>query len=112
MTDYLHEQAKAQVKSIIERLERLEADKAAILEDIKQVYLEAKGNGFDAKALRKVVAIRKKAEHQRLEEEALLATYLQALGMIPGDVGKTANGRSQDTAQTDLEEFTDAAVFA
>ena len=101
-----------QLKAIVERIERLEEEKAALATDITEVYAEAKGNGFDTKILRKIIAIRKKAEHERTEEEALMLTYMAALGMIPGDVGKTANGRSQDTAQTDLEEFTDAVVFA
>ena len=71
-----------QLKSIIERIERLEEEKSAIGDDIKDVYGEAKGNGFDTKALRKVIAIRKLDKDERMEQEAILDTYLQALGMI------------------------------
>lgn len=71
-----------QLQSIVERIETLEAQKAEVAEDIKAVYQEAKGNGFDVKTIRKIVAMRKKEEHARAEEEALLATYMQALDMI------------------------------
>ena len=74
--------AQGQLRSIIERIERLEEEKKAIADDIKEVYAEAKGNGFDAKILRKVVTIRKKDRAER-EEEAMLDLYLGALGMIP-----------------------------
>lgn len=70
-----------QLKAYVERIERLEADKADLAEDIKQVYSEAKGSGFDVKILRKVIAIRKKPEAERSEEEALLETYMKQLGM-------------------------------
>jgi uncharacterized protein (UPF0335 family) len=79
----LHTSAKEHLLAFIERIERLEEEKAATQNDIKEVYAEAKGNGFDTKAIRKIVSLRKKEEHERLEEEALLATYMQALGMIP-----------------------------
>jgi uncharacterized protein (UPF0335 family) len=79
----LHTGAKEHLLAFIERIERLEEEKAATQNDIKEVYAEAKGNGFDTKAIRKIVSLRKKEEHERLEEEALLATYMQALGMIP-----------------------------
>ena len=78
----LHQSAKEHLKAFVQRLERLEEDKAAIAEDIKGVYAEAKSNGFDVKALRKIIAIRKKAEHERMEEEAILATYMASLGML------------------------------
>lgn len=68
-----------QLKSFVERIESLEAGKREVLEDIKQVYLEAKSFGFDVKILRKVVAERRKAEAEREEESALLDVYLQAL---------------------------------
>lgn len=73
-----------QLKTIIERLERLNEEKAAIHGDIKEVYLEAKGNGYDVKAIRKLVSLRKKSAHERAEEEAILETYLNALGMLNG----------------------------
>jgi uncharacterized protein (UPF0335 family) len=74
--------AKDQLKAIIERVERLEEEKKAIADDIRDVYAEAKGNGFDTKALRTVVRLRKQDKQEREEQEAILDTYLQALGMI------------------------------
>ena len=75
--------ARDQLKTIIERLEKLEEEKAAIAGDIKEVYAEAKANGFDTKTLRQVVRIRKQDSAERQEQEALLDLYLHALGMIP-----------------------------
>ncbi len=72
--------AKDQLKSIIERVERLEEDKAAIGSDIKDVYAEAKGNGYDVKALRAIVRYRKEDAQDRAEREAIFETYLNALG--------------------------------
>lgn len=73
--------ARDQLRTIVERIERLEEEKKAIAEDIREIYLEAKANGFDAKTLRKVIAIRKKDSAKRQEEEAMLDLYLHALGM-------------------------------
>ena len=70
-----------QLRSIIERIENLEEEKANLTADIREIYSEAKGNGFDVKALRAIVRLRKKDDHERLEEEAVLATYMHALGM-------------------------------
>jgi uncharacterized protein (UPF0335 family) len=70
-----------QLRSIIERIERLEEEKAAIAEDIKEVYAEAKANGYDTKTLRAVVAIRKQDTAERQEQEAILDLYLAALGI-------------------------------
>jgi len=72
----------AQLKSVVERIERLEEEKKALSGDIKDVYAEAKANGFDTKALRKVVQLRKQDMAERREEEAILATYMAALGML------------------------------
>lgn len=74
--------AKDQLKTIVERIERLEEEKGQIASDIKEFYAEAKANGFDTKVLRKVIALRKKDRHQREEEQAMLDLYLQALGML------------------------------
>lgn len=74
--------AQTRLRTIIERIERLEEDKAAIAEDIKEVYAEAKGEGFDVKILRKVVSLRKKDKVKRQEEEAILELYLSAIGEI------------------------------
>ena len=78
--DVISGQAQGQLKAIIERIERLEEDKAAVMSDLKEVYAEAKGNGFDTKTLRKVVRIRKQDRAKRQEEEALLDLYLSAIG--------------------------------
>ena len=79
--------AQGQLRSFIERIERLEEEKKAIAADIKEVYGEAKATGFDTKIMRKVVALRKKDTAERQEEEALLDLYLGALGMAPVDAG-------------------------
>ena len=81
-SDVLNSTAQGQLKSIIERIERLEQEKSEIAEQIKEVFAEAKGNGFDAKILRKVVRIRKQDRAKRLEEEAILDLYLSASGEI------------------------------
>lgn len=75
--------ARDQLRAFIERIERLEEEKKAIADDIKEVYAEAKGNGFDTKALRKVIAIRKMDRSERAEQEAIIDLYLHALGMAP-----------------------------
>src|SRR5436190_24241589 len=74
--------AKGQLKTIVERIERLEEEKKTIAADIKEIYAEAKGNGFDTRILRKVISIRRKDRHEREEEEAMLEIYLDALGML------------------------------
>lgn len=73
--------AQDQIKAFIERIERMEEEKAAIAGDIKEIYAEAKGNGFDTKVLRKVISIRKQDQNERMEQESLLELYLTALGM-------------------------------
>jgi uncharacterized protein (UPF0335 family) len=73
--------AASQLRSIIERIERLEEEKKTISDDIKDVYAEAKGTGFDTKALRTIVRLRKKDANERQEEEAILDLYKAALGM-------------------------------
>jgi uncharacterized protein (UPF0335 family) len=80
--DILNTTAQGQLKSIIERIERLELEKAEVAEQIKEVFAEAKGNGFDVKVLRKVVRLRKQDRAKRQEEEAILDLYLSALGEI------------------------------
>src|SRR5258708_2922387 len=80
--DVLNVTAQGQLKSIIERVERLEQEKAEVAEQIKEVFAEAKGNGFDAKILRKVVRLRKQDRAKRMEEEAILDLYLSALGEV------------------------------
>ena len=71
------------LRAFIERIERLEEEKAALSSDIREVYSEAKSVGFDAKVIRTVIRLRKQDDTERREHEALLATYLHALGMAP-----------------------------
>jgi uncharacterized protein (UPF0335 family) len=77
-----HSFAKDQLKALIERIERLEEEKKAIADDIKDIFAEAKGNGFDVKALRTVLRMRKQDANERAEQQTILETYLQALGML------------------------------
>lgn len=70
-----------QLKAFVERVERLEEEKKGIADDIKDVYAEAKGNGFDIKVMRKVVALRRQDATERKEQEEILSLYLHALGM-------------------------------
>jgi uncharacterized protein (UPF0335 family) len=74
--------AKDQLKAFIERVERLEEEKKTISDDIRDVYAEAKGTGFDVKALRTIVKLRKQDVDERKEHEAILETYMHALGML------------------------------
>jgi uncharacterized protein (UPF0335 family) len=77
-----HRFAKDQLKAIIERVERLEEEKKAISDDIRDVFAEAKVNGYDVKALRTIVKMRKQDVNERKEQEAILETYMHALGML------------------------------
>ena len=77
-----HRFAKDQLKAFVERVERLEEEKNAIADDVRDVYAEAKANGYDVKALRAVVKLRKQDVNERKEQEAILETYLHALGML------------------------------
>src|ERR1700722_19382941 len=80
------------LKSFIERIERLEEEKRALAEDVKEIYSEAKGAGFDVKIIRQIIRIRKMDEDDRDEAEALLDTYLRAIGMKPERSGRRAAG--------------------
>jgi uncharacterized protein (UPF0335 family) len=75
--------ARDQLRTIVERIERLEEEKKTIADDIKDVYGEAKANGYDTNVLRKIVVLRKQDTNSRLEQEAILDTYMHALGMAP-----------------------------
>ena len=79
--DDINANTAGQLKSFIERVERLEGEKRTISEDITEVYSEAKANGFDPKILRKIVALRKLDASKRQEQEEILETYMRALGM-------------------------------
>jgi len=80
--DRLNDNAQGRLRGIIERLERLDEDKAAVMADMKEVFAEAKGEGYDVKTLRKVLRISKMDKAKRQEEEAILDLYLSALGLI------------------------------
>lgn len=82
ITDSSQTVAAGQLKAFIERIERLEEEKQSIADDIKEVYAEMKGNGFDTKAVRTIVRLRKKDQAERQEEEAILDLYKAALGLI------------------------------
>ena len=73
--------AQQHLKSFVERIERLEEEKAGISNDIKEVYAEAKGNGFNTKVLKEIIKLRAMSEGERIERDALIATYMHALGM-------------------------------
>ena len=77
----MHQQAQDHLRQFVEQIERLEEEKKAISDEIKDKFAEAKAVGFDVKALRKIIALRKKSHDELTEEEAILATYLHALGM-------------------------------
>ena len=80
--DVLNASAQGRLRTIIERIERLEEDKAAVMADMKEVFAEAKGEGYDVKILRKVIRIRKQDKAKRQEEDAILDLYMSALGEI------------------------------
>jgi uncharacterized protein (UPF0335 family) len=74
--------AKDQLKAFVERIERLEEEKKAIADDIRDVFAEAKGSGYDVKALRAVIRLRKQEPTERNEQQLILETYMNALGML------------------------------
>jgi len=77
--------AREQLRSVVERIERLEEEKKGIADDIREVYGEAKANGYDTKVLRQVISLRKQDMSERQEQDAVRDLYLHALGMIPED---------------------------
>src|ERR1700675_1804641 len=91
--------AKDQLKAIIERIERLEEEKKTISDDVRDVYAEAKGNGFDVKALRAIVRLRKQDPDARAEHEAILGVYLHAMGMV------SDGGEPSDAARQHLDQM-------
>ncbi len=95
--------AQKQLRQFIEQIERLEEEKKALAGDIRDKYLEAKATGFDVKALRKIVSMRKKSQTDRQEEEAILAVYMHALGMID-DLPELPRSSPQDSADEATEE--------
>lgn len=94
-----------QIKSLVERIEKLEEEKAAISNDIKEVFSEAKSNGFDVKILKKVLSLRKQEASQRAEEQALLSVYMDALGMLADTpLGKAAVAAAKKTKEAPQED--------
>lgn len=94
-----------QLKSIVERIEQLEIEKAAIAADIKDVYAEAKSSGFDPKIIKKVIAMRKQDADKLREEQALIATYMDALGMLADTpLGRAAAAREFGAARAEAPE--------
>lgn len=79
--------AQDQLRAFIDRIERMEEEKAAIGADIKEIYAEAKGNGFNSKIIRELVKIRKMDANERAEHEAILELYMSALGMVAAPEG-------------------------
>ena len=92
----LQSSAQKQLRQLIEQIERLEEEKKALAGDIRDKYLEAKAVGFDVKALRKIVSMRKKSKTDRQEEEAILAVYMHALGMLDEEL-QTGRCRARTT---------------
>lgn len=82
MTETIGDNAKQQLKSIVERIERLDSEIKELRDDQKDVFTEAKGNGYDCKTLRTIVRMRKQDDGDRLEAETILEAYMHALGMI------------------------------
>jgi|SRR5882757_3713355 len=95
--------AKDQLKSIIDGIERLEEEKKTLSDDIRDIYAEAKGNGYDVKALRTIVRLRKQDANARAEQEAILDIYMHALGML-ADLPLGQAALKKAGAQIDLEE--------
>ncbi|MDX2259631.1 MAG: DUF2312 domain-containing protein [Hyphomicrobiaceae bacterium] len=95
----LQASAQAQLRQFIEQIERLEEEKKAIAGDIKDKFLEAKATGFDVKAMRKILQLRKKSKTERQEEEGILEVYLHALGMLDGSPADAAVDAFLDAAE-------------
>jgi len=101
-----------QLKTIIERIEKLEEEKAAIAADVKDVFSEAKSNGFDTKIIKKILAIRKQDASKRAEEQALLDVYMDALGMLADTpLGKAAMDRASSKPAASVDDDDDYEDF-
>lgn len=98
----IHGTTRDQLRAFVERIERLEEEKTALTADIREVYAEAKAMGFDVKTLRTIIRLRKQDIDERQEQEAILATYMIALGMVPGEEPEApvqADGESVSEAE-------------
>lgn len=82
MSENIGDNSKERLRAIVERIERMEEEKATIATDIREIYTEAKGSGYDIKALRTIIRMRKQDANERAEAEAILETYMHALGML------------------------------
>ena len=82
--------SSSQLRQYIEKVERLEEEKAELMDAIREVFAEAKGNGFDVKIMKQVLKMRKMKKEELMEQEELLTIYLQALGMVPADKAEDA----------------------
>ena len=89
----LQKAAQDQLRQFIEQIERLEEEKKALAADIRDKFLEAKGTGFDVKAMRQILRLRKKSKTERQEEDGILTVYLAALGMLDDSVADVAMQR-------------------
>lgn len=102
--DVINSTAQRQLKSVIDRVERLEVEKAEVAEQIKDVYAEAKGNGFDVKILRKIVRLRKMDAGKRQEEEAITDLYMHAIGEAePFEPAAPVQEDEDDEPEDDLD---------
>ncbi len=95
----LQASAQNQLRQFVEQIERLEEEKKATAADIRDKYAEAKAVGFDPKILRKIISLRKKSQTERTEEEAILATYMHALGMGEPFLGNDGDIGMMDAAE-------------
>jgi uncharacterized protein (UPF0335 family) len=99
----LQKAAQDQLRQFIEQIERLEEEKKALAADIRDKFLEAKGTGFDVKAMRQILRLRKKSKTERQEEEGMLEVYMHALGMLGDTAADTALQRfSAETGEPDI----------
>ena len=103
----LQKAAQDQLRQFIEQIERLEEEKKALAGDIRDKFLEAKGTGFDVKAMRKILSLRKKSKTERQEEDGILEVYLHALGMLGDNPADIALQRF--SAETGDDSIMDAA---
>ena len=95
----------------IERIERLEEEKKGVADDVRDVYSEAKGDGFDTKIMRKIIGLRKMSDQDRAEADALLETYKAALGMSPRlDLGEGADFRAKRRGKAKIDDEAGAAL--
>ena len=110
MAETTHAIAKDQLKSIIERIENLETEKKAVTTDITEVYAEAKSNGYDVRALKTIIKLRKMDADERTEQELILETYMSALGMLATtELGRAAIERATTPARTRQPQQSDLA---